>query len=504
MLNISGAITDNRITQLPRSYPAKRVFILALLLSSGVANSAEWTNSAGVAVSAVFTDNVGLKENNTESDLIPTIAPYWSVRGKGGRANFEMIGTSELKDVAGGRQANNLNYQTHADVELIERIFFIDADATAAQNAIDPLSASGNDALNDTTNTTTTYSMSLSPYVIGRIKRFANFEARYTYDYVTSDNVKNGDTRSRDLDISLTSGTEFGDIFWGVTGSKRTTDSQSGSTTDKSSVELDLGYQINRRWRVTGLVGDESTDFTSNGKTGGVIWELGTIWTPSARTSVDVGYGRRFSGPTGHLELSHRSRRSLFTASYSQEVTDNSEQLSNQEVYAFESIIRQRYGIPDSVPLTSVGIIDPRNNQFISLADLYRLGNINNNAQFLSDRFSMGYTLQGKRTTLSIGGNYTKQTAGDASETTGFGADVSVTRNITGLLSATAGIGWNRVEQDDGTQSDRLNLNFGVNQKLSEKTSLSLNFAHAKRDSDTANDSYDENRVTLSLSHNFR
>ncbi|MCP4127901.1 MAG: TIGR03016 family PEP-CTERM system-associated outer membrane protein, partial [Gammaproteobacteria bacterium] len=456
--------------------------------------------------------------SDEESDLIPTIAPHWSIKGEGARVNFEMVGSSKLKDVGGGNQANSLRYQTHADAELLERILFIDADATAAQNAIDPLSASGADSLSESDNTTTTYSLKVSPYVIGRIKSYANFQARYTYSYVTSDEIDNGDTRSSDFNVSLSSGPKFGDLIWGVTASDRTTNSQSGSSTDKSSIALNLGYQLNRRWRVTGLIGDESTDYTSNGDTGGINWELGAVWTPSIRTSVDVGYGRRFSGPTGHLNLSHRSKRSLFTASYSQAVTDNNEQFSIFDPYGYLSAIysweAEAIGnnpLPDADAFPNDEEYAVAYNSWVENAVAENalpsesdfLTNIDNNAQFLSDRFAFGYVLQGKRTTLAVNGNYTKNTAGDASETTGVGLGATLKRDLSGLLSANASLSWNRTEEDDSSQSDRWNLRFGLKQKLGKKTSLSLDVAHTKRESDNAGDSYDENRVTLSISHAF-
>ncbi len=499
MLETGGLKTRNRSTLLLRQCHMFEILALTAVLLSGTVYSADWTRSAGITVSTVFTDNVGLKENNQESDIIPTFAPYWSIRGKGGRVNFDMVGTSELKDVGGGNQANNFSYQAHADAELIERIFFIDADATAARNAIDPLSASGSDNLNETTNATQTYSTKISPYVKGRVKTFANFEARYTYNYVTSEEIDNGDTRSRDFSVSLDSGPKFGDVIWGIKASDRTTDSQSGNSTDKSSVNLNLGYQINRRWQVNGLVGREKTDFVSNGDNGGVNWEIGTIWTPSVRTTVDVGYGRRFSGPTGHLDLSHRSRRSLITASYSQEVTDSSELLSTQILFDNENY-EGRYIDPFTRKYYT---LDKNTNNYVPYSEALLINNITNNAQFLNDAFSMTYTLQGKRTTLSVNGRYTKNTAGDASETTGVGLGMTATRKITGLLSANAGLSLNRQETDAGSKSDLWNLNFGLSQKLGKKSYLNLNFAHAKRESDVAGDSYDENRVSLSLSHDF-
>ncbi|MCP4995977.1 MAG: TIGR03016 family PEP-CTERM system-associated outer membrane protein [Gammaproteobacteria bacterium] len=460
-------------------------------LLSGNLFAAEWTRSAGVTTSAVYTDNVGLDGGSEESDLIPTIAPHWSIKGKGAGATFEMIGSSELKDVGGGNQTNNLSYQTNADAELIERIFFVDATATATQNAINPLSKSGSDNLSESsgTNTTTTYAVKISPYVKGRIKRFANFEARYNYSYVTSDEIDDGDTRSGQLAVSLNSGNEFGKLTWGVNGSQRTTNSQSGSSSDNSSLTTNLGYQLNRVWRVTGRFGKEWTDFTSDGDTGGINWELGAVWTPSPRTSLDVGYGRRYSGTSGHLDFSHRSRRSVITASYSQEITDTHGLLSNQVIYD----PLDPFGEP---PIHFTG-------DMILLSDGTILRPITDNAQFLNDRFSLSYTLKGKRTTLSVDGDYSMQTSQDASESSSYGVGVRVDRTLSGLLSADAGLSWDTQKQADDSETDLWRLNLGLNQKLGKKTSLRLNYIHTKRESDQVGDSYDENKVTLSLTHSI-
>jgi len=477
----------------------KGALVLIVLLMTSISFAAKWTNSSGVTVNAVHTDNVGLDESGEESDLIFTIAPRWSIKGEGAGATFEMIGSSELKDVGGSRQANNLKYQTNADVELIERIFFIDATATASQNAIDPLSKSSNDNISgsantsnntdDNSNTTTTYSVNVSPYIKGRLKRFADFEARYTYSHVTSDEIDDGDTSSGQLVVSLDSGTQFGKLTWGVNGSKRTTKTESGSSTDNTSFDVNLGYQINRGWKVTGLLGRESTDYTSDGDNAGGKWELGVVWTPSPRTSLDVGFGSRFSGSSGHLDFSHRSRRSVITASYSQEITDSHGLLAGQEVYGSED----PFGDP----------IDPVTGDPITTVDGTFLRNINDNDQFLNDRFSMSYTLKGKRTTLSVDSSYTKQTSQDASENSSFGFGVKVNRNLSGLLSADAGLTWDTQKQSDDSKTDQLRFNLGLNQKLGKKTSLSLNYSHTKREADQAGDSYGEDRVTLSLKHDL-
>lgn len=491
---------------MPRPCHVTGMLALALVLSSGVVYAAEWNNKAGATVSTILTDNVYLSETNEESDLIPIISPFWNISGEGGGATLNVIGSFDVKDPGGDQGENNLNLQAFANAELVDRILFIDARAASSQNAINPLSTSGTNSLGKSDNRTTTQTITLSPYVIGHIKNYADFQARYARSYVTSSEIDNGDTRSSDLDLSLNSGSRFGGLLWGLSATDRTTDAQSGSSTDKSSLSANLGYQLNRNWQVNGLVGEEWTDFTSNGDTGGINWELGAVWTPSVRTSIDVGYGRRFSGPTGHLNLSHRSRRSLFTASYSQEITDNSEQLSaHTDSAGYNSALNEyildvyagnflQLLIDNSTGNLRPGAPDP--GDYLSI--------ISDNVQFLSDRFAMGYILSGRRTTLILSGDYTKHTGIDASETIGTGLNATVKRDLSGQLSATAGLSLDRIEQDGGSQSDLWNLNFGLSQKLSGKTTLNLNVVHAKRDSDSANESYDENRIGLSLKHYLR
>jgi len=488
MLNTGGQTINNKTALLTARCRIAGALMIAALLLSGVVHAAEWTRSGGATVSLVHTNNVNLAESGEESDLIPTIAPYWSVTAKGGRINFDMTGSSELKDVGGSNQTNNLSYQTNADAELIERILFIDANATASQNAINPLAKSGSDNLNESTNTTSTYTARISPYVRGRIKRFAEFEGRFTYSYVTNSEIDDGDTSSRELTLSLNSGAEFGKLSWGVNTSQKANSSQGGSSTDNASLDVNLGYQINRGWRMTGKLGKEWSDFTSeDGDTGGINWELGAIWTPSPRTSLDFGYGKRFTGSTGHLDFSHRSRRSVFTASYSQEITDSHDLLSNQVIYD---------------PLDPFGELpDHFTGDMILLADGTILRSITNNDQFLNDRFSVGYSLQGKRTTLSVDGDYTKQTSADTAETSSYGFGVTVDRSLSGLLSADAGLTWDSQTGADDSKSDVWRLNLGLNQKLGKKTSLSFDYIHTKRESDNAGDSYEEDKMTLSLQH---
>lgn len=243
--------------------------LIRALLGGGVAlfsmtaSAAEWTRSASVSASAVYSDNVNLSSNNKESDLTPTLTPSVSVHGKGGRAKLDLTGALEINGQGGNTESINPRLQANANAELYERVAFIDLAATATQNAIDSLNASGIDNLSNSSNRTTTYNYRISPYLKSRFKGIAETELRYTYNEMNHSENNVSDTSSDEVSLGINSGPEFGDWSWGLSASDKSTDNDSGEVSQLRSADLRLGYQINRRWQINGTVGTESNDFAS-------------------------------------------------------------------------------------------------------------------------------------------------------------------------------------------------------------------------------------------------
>ncbi|MCW8889417.1 MAG: TIGR03016 family PEP-CTERM system-associated outer membrane protein [Sedimenticola sp.] len=379
--------------------------------------------------------------------------------------------------------------QADAKAELFERVAFIDLNATATQNSIEPLAVSGSGNLNNRGNTTTTYSYKISPYLKSRFKGLADMELRYTYNGLSHSEGSVGDTTSETVNLSIASGPDFRLFSWGVNASNRATDNNQGQVSELSTLDFNMGYQFSRHWRVTGSIGTESNDFNSTSTNrDGSRWDLGAVWTPNPRTVFDFGFGNRFFGNTKRFSFTHTGKRSSLTASFSQELTDSTTQLSDQVV--FQRV--DEFGEPIIDPVTGDPFLLSQNVATI------------NNSSFVSDQLSVNYSLKGRRTTLSLNGNLSEQTYQDSNrEVSHLGLGANINRKLSGKISGDLGLNWNESEEK-GTatsQSDTWRLSAGISQELGPNTNLRFNYSFSDRSSNQSGQSYEENRLSLTLNH---
>jgi len=473
-----------------RSYSIGGTLGSVLLITvSAAATAGDWRFEKGINASAVYTDNVNLVSSGKESDLSALLTPHFSLHGKGGRANVDITGALEFNSQGGSTDSLNPRLQADANAELVERVAFIDLNATATQNVIDPLAVSGTDNLSNRGNKTTTYSYRISPYLKSRFGGVADTELRYTYNGINHSEGAVGDTSSEAVNLSIDSGSDFSRISWGLDASHRTLDNDQGEVSELSALDLRLGYRINRRWQINGSVGSESNEFASTRSSNdGSRWDIGALWTPNPRTSLDFGIGERFFGSTKRLSFSHKSRRSVLTATYTQDLTDVTTLLSEQAVF----LLVDAFGNPILDPVTG----DP----LLLVTDLPTL----NTSTFVDDRLALSYTLQGRRSTLTLNGNVSEQTYQDSSrEVSSVGLGATFSRDLSGRLSGDVGLNWNQWDES-GTgsrETESWRLNAGINQQLGKKTNLRFNYSYTDYESNQSGQSYDENKLSLTLMH---
>ncbi len=462
---------------------------LAILPLSMTVFAAEWTRSTGINASAVYSDNVNLVSTGKESEITPTLTPSVSLHGKGTRATLDLTGALEINGQGGNNDSINPRLQANANAELYEKVVFLDLNATATQNAIEPLDVVGSDNLSNRGNKTTTYSYKISPYLKGRFKGLAEMELRYTYNQLNHSESTVGDTSSEAFDLKIDSGTDFAKGTWGIEARHKTTDNDQGEVSQLSSLDLRLGYQINKRWQIDGSIGNESNDFVSTqSSSDGSRWDIGAKWTPSVRTELEFGIGDRFFGNTKRLSLSHTSKRSVLTVSYNYELTDSTTQLSDQEVFQ----LTDSFGNPILNPFTG----DP----FLIPGSLPTIGT----STFVDERIAVSYSLKGKRSTLTLDGDMSDITYQDSTRkvsTMGLGA--SLTRTLSGKVSGNVGLNWDQ-QEESGTgnrESDTWRFQAGLNQRLGQKTNLRYSYSFTDRSSNQTGQSYEENKISLTLMH---
>lgn len=467
--------------------------------------AAEYTTSAQVAPGVTYTDNVCLSKNNKEGEWVALVTPSGSIQGKGKKADFSVNGSVQLNSLtdstlenancAGGggfgdRQQFAPNINARGSAVLIDDWLKINANARANQNEISPFRGGQADSLNGNGNTNTFYRYSLSPVLTRRLKDFATYTLSYNYNAVinTADAVSNStsDSWSTSLD-----GGEATKVSWSLFGNYREVefdDNQLFVEADGSVVPrentvlrssgLRLGYQINRRWQATGSLGYEWNDIQTNNDddTDGLAWSVGARWTPTPRTTVNMSIGDRFFGKTPELDISHVHKRSVFSASYRKTITFDRDILTEGNEFN-----------------QNIGNFSAQNAQ----------------SPIIDERYTLGYSYNGRRATISFIGSHSDQTQEDNGQKSTFdNVALTYSPRLSRHFSVSGTLSWNKAEPrsqfggantafSDTTESWRTVLS--VSRPLNDRMSVMLNYTYTDQQSDIALNEYQENRIMATL-----
>ncbi len=468
-----------------------RCFVVVCLVAlPGTGQAAQWRVNSGVSVSERYSDNDNLSETNKKSKFVTVVSPDISVAGSGGgRIDYDVLAALTHRESSDGEDSTNPRLNGNANVELVDQMLFFDASSTINQNRVDPFRSTGDDDVSRSRsdNVTTTYSYTLSPYLVGRINSFADMELRYSYDEQWNSESDVSDSSRQAVSFNLNSGRDFANFDWGLVGNYSkidTDDSDTGQSNDDElkSADLRLGYRVNRKLRLRGSVGREWNDFDSvRSEVDGERWNFGLIWTPNKRTTIDIGYGERFFGNTPTVDISYRRKKSVFTASYVKELTD-------------ARTLRSEQGIFDEDPFGNP--IDPVTGDPVFVFP--------DEGQIVDEKVSFSWSRQGKRTTLTWSGNHSVQEPQSSREEVVFiSSSIELSRRVTSKLSFDTSVGWESQENELDEEFETWRFNVGLSRPLGSKSNIILRYTYTERDSDLADDGYEENRVILNYRINF-
>lgn len=483
---------------------------IALATIAAPTHAAEWTNSASVKTGVTYTDNVCLSADNTQDQWVGLVTPAGNISANGARANMNLSGSvefntltdSKLKDegCSGGSNGNREQFAPRlsgsADAILVENWFYIDGGANITQNQVSPFVSGGGDSLDRTGNTNTTYSYSVSPYISRRFKDAAEATLRYTWNdqYNSTDAVRDSSQESAQALIGGVPGTsrytwalqgDYSKVSYSDSG-LRADDPVNNNDSELKSAQVNQGYQLTRAWQVNGFYGNEWNDFVSTrDDIDGSYWDVGVRWTPNSRTTVDAGTGHRFYGDSPRFAIRYSHKRSAFNANYAKTLT-------------YDRNIRTLDDSPAGNPdFPAPPGVDPG---VTTLSD----------SPILDERFTLGYTFQGRLTDFGVSAFQSEQTRQGGSTTLGVsestfrGITVVATRTIFQDISLNARMNWNEQEPKGQTgsiarKSETWSGSLGLNRKLGQRMNLGANYVYTDRSSNNGFDEYTENRITLDL-----
>jgi uncharacterized protein (PEP-CTERM system associated) len=491
------------------------------------ANAVVWKVTPSLNLKETYSDNVGLSNAGGDSDFITQISPSLSVTGTG--AHLRLYGSYTMQNMfyanngSRNRISNQLNANTNA--ELLEDLFFVDGIASISQQNISAFGAQTTDNVNYNSNRTDVITYSISPYIRYKFGSFASTEARYTHNSVSTGVAGFSDSQVDSATISLTSGSRFRSVGWGLSLNQQHRDYGNGNSmrpVDTETFSGHLSYAVTPELRLIATGGYENNNYLSlNGKNpAGAFWTTGFSWNPTKRTSISANIGKRFFGDTYSITASHHTRGTVWNLGYNEDVTTTQSQFlapATIDTTAYydkyfsstihDPIIRQQYvaalikfiGAPSSFAepvnyLTnsyflqkrlqaSVTIIGVRNTLVLSVFDSRRQAQT---GQTLDSLFGSSNP--------TLNDNNTEQ----------VGVSTFWSWKISPHTNANFSAGYTRsTSHPSNIKSDNTNLRISLNKQFQPRLSGMFEVRHNEQSSSQIGSGYGENAVAASLNMTF-
>ena len=297
----------------------------------GEAVAAKRAVETGIGVQETLTDNPLLQaEPAAKSDLVTEIAPYVRVSEDSDRLNLAFEYSPRLLLYAGNPNENVVRNYLKADsrAELLENLFFFDAKARVAQDSRSPFGSNQSDSSTSNSNLVETYTLDVSPYLIGKIGEDLSWEVR-NRTFWNRSNGTNLDSNDR---VSWSASLATPIRLFGA----RTEYSRDETTnrTDSRNLTTEIArtylyVQPQSGLRFTAIGGAENNNYTLNARNQ-TIYGAGIDWKPTPRTSASAQWQERFFGPSYLVNIDHRTRMTAWNIAYSRDISTYPQELFRQ------------------------------------------------------------------------------------------------------------------------------------------------------------------------------
>lgn len=380
---------------------------VAALLAAPCAR-ADWKFTPTFDLRETWTDNVALsRDDEAKSRFVTELAPGFTVLNRGPRlklsANYQLRYFAFDDDGIEGVRHAQSQFRGAARATVIDDLLFVDADGAVGQQAVSAFGPQVNSNGYATANRANVKTWRVSPYLLHRFGNTANAAVRYTHDSVDAGREGFGDSTSDVLMMNLNSGRTFRRIGWGVQYSHQRVDDSIAPESSVKMASVNARYRLGQDFNLTASAGYDEYDYQSDGEpTKGRFWQGGIEWTPSPRTSLVAGAGKRYYGDTYNLQALHRSRRSVWSINYSDSVTTTRSQLLLPATIDTASMLDRLFTaqIPD--PVARAQAVDAYIRATGLPAALADSINYFSNRFILQKQFQASVALNSARTTLIL------------------------------------------------------------------------------------------------------
>ncbi len=304
--------------------------MITTLLLAPAAHAIEWKFVPTLSVQETYSDNVRLAPRGEQSsDFITQISPGVEFSGLG--RGLKVKGTYVMNNLAYAETKEGVSafhqFNATANAELLRDLFFLDARASINQQVISPFGPQSTDNTNITDNRTEVRTLSLSPFIRRNFGQTATAELRYSHDEVTTTTAELLPHDSDRVSLNIDSGPAFRTLGWALNFSNRTQHFRNGENIDFSTSSASLRYRLSSKLSLSATGGYEKNTYVSIGeKPQGYFWLAGLTWTPMSRATIDAQIGNRFYGRTYALASSYRTRSSVWSLGYNENISTTTAQ----------------------------------------------------------------------------------------------------------------------------------------------------------------------------------
>ena len=326
-----------------------------------------------------------------------------------------------------------------------------------------------------------------------------------------SADVETPDSQTNTIEFNLSSGHRFSALTWNLDyfyqrqeedqGEGEEEDSTDGNEDRRERVAGQANYRLNPQWALRTEAGYENNQLsTFEDNVNGGYWGLGADWTPSRFITLTGVYGwnvnevalqwnpsartnlriRRRDQAVGESpgvrwegKFNHRSHYGVWSASYTEEVTNTQRLLGNEP------------GQEGQIPGSSgpFGLSDQ---------------------DFLQKRFDAGVTYQRRRNSLGFNAFHESREFQDATnDETAYGVGALWTWRLTPRTASFLGTGWEFDEPGDGEENDYWVSVIGLARVFSPDMGGLISYRYYQNDAEPSDQSFRENRFNIRFSLRF-
>ena len=461
------------------------------------AHAGDWRLTTGVAVEESFSDNVDLATGDAErnSEFITQISPNISLRGQGGRTSLGLDYTPSqlLHRQDSTKDQVNHNLAATGQIEVWDRVAFIEAQTSVSRQIIDNQQASSTSLAGQNVNRTETRAFNITPIFRHHFGTWVETESRLTFSKVDTAEDELESTRTITENLRINSGRRFTVLQWSANINSQKVQNDGDTPAERTqTVDGNLTYIVSPKLSLLAGLGYEKVeDSTLSSEPNGLTWNVGFQARPSGKTDFRFTYGIDNDTTTIDFSANHRlSERTSLSASFSESLETSQGQISDDLSFV----------IVDPV---SGGLIDSRTgNPFTGS---------NSNLGLQDETFrqkELRLSLNGSRRLTTFGASvFWEQRKTDATSITESttGADLSLGRTINTRTSGNVALNFQSTDfgtTDDRTQKE-ITFSTGLRYSLAQDVSVNFSYILTHRRVNNANEDLTENSVTVGLSKRF-